>query len=81
MSHPKPKSRAEFREDMLDRMRDAVIRAANADRRKPRLSRSDFVPALNAVLDEVLAMATTRLENDWTGGEVLLTLRRWRGGR
>lgn len=36
---------------------------------------------IDGVLDEVLRVAQPRLENDWTGGEVLHQLLRWRGLR
>lgn len=64
ITHPPPPTRAELVAQLARRWR---IRERVAAER------------LDAVLDVVLAMATPKLENDWSAGEVLHVLRRWRG--
>lgn len=46
--------------------------------RRSVVSREMAERAVDVVLDQVLAMATPRLEREWTGSEVLQELKRWR---
>jgi len=62
-------------DELLDAMRDAAIKSANRARRRPPMSRVDFAPALDVVLDEVLRQVTPVIEREWCGGEVLRRIR------
>lgn len=49
--------------------------------RKLGVTRKTAATAVDEVLDEVIAMARPRLENEWSGGVVLHQLYQWRGLR
>lgn len=62
------------RDDLLDAMREALL-----SRRRVRVSRVDFEPALDAVLDEVRRQVLPVVASEWCGYEVLKRIADLRG--